>query len=101
MSTDIDKFVSDISAPDFAQVTQEVHDQVVRHAPGDTDRYPCEDCGECHVRRRLVCCVDGTWMLPDGTKGQFVITEPMSAIFRIYSSNLLSLGFISLHFYVM
>lgn len=29
----------------------------------------CADCGERHIPRRLVCCVDGTWMTEDGAEG--------------------------------
>jgi hypothetical protein len=29
----------------------------------------CVDCGQEHSPQRLVICVDGTWMLPDGAIG--------------------------------
>lgn len=37
--------------------------------PGVQRLEPCTDCGYRHIPRRLVCCVDGTWMLEDGAEG--------------------------------
>ena len=31
----------------------------------------CSDCRQTHHSRRLVVCIDGTWMVPDGSMGQF------------------------------
>jgi len=36
----------------------------------------CPDCGEKHIPRRIVCCVDGTWMLEDGAEGNRSKEEP-------------------------
>ncbi|KAH6876364.1 hypothetical protein B0T10DRAFT_585450 [Thelonectria olida] len=84
MGTDIDQFVSSISATDFEQVTHEAHELVSHETAGNSDNAPCSDCGEFHVRRRLVCCVDGTWMLPDGTMGSF--HGNASNVFRVWAS---------------
>ena len=38
-----------------------------RHIESSVDI--CDDCGKGHLSRRLVCCVDGTWMAADGAEG--------------------------------
>jgi len=50
-------------------------------APGELRRVdeadelsPCYDCGKIHLPRRIVCCVDGTWMSADGATGSSKIT---------------------------
>ncbi|KAK3331379.1 hypothetical protein B0H66DRAFT_546420 [Apodospora peruviana] len=48
----------------------------------DQDQSICGDCGMRHVPRRLICAVDGTWMVPDGVAGQE--TGNASNIARIY-----------------
>ncbi|KAK3391139.1 hypothetical protein B0H63DRAFT_539774 [Podospora didyma] len=48
---------------------------------------PCADCGTTHLPRRFVCCVDGTWMGPDGVTVfllRGVSEGNASNIFRIY-----------------
>ncbi|KAK6360139.1 hypothetical protein TWF730_006292 [Orbilia blumenaviensis] len=45
---------------------------------------PCADCGKDHLRKRIVCCVDGTWMGPDGAAGSE--NGNASNIFRIWAS---------------
>lgn len=34
---------------------------------------PCDDCRESHRPRRVVCCIDGTWMGPDGAVGKYYV----------------------------
>jgi hypothetical protein len=67
MGSAIDDYVSSISQPDIEAVSSNIHALSLTHtAPQDI----CDDCGKSHIRRRVVCCVDGTWMLPDGTAGK-------------------------------
>ena len=42
-----------------------------RHIESPIDK--CDDCGKRHLPRRLVCCVDGTWMTPDGAEGTHIL----------------------------
>lgn len=46
------------------------------HIESPIDR--CDDCGKRHLRRRLVCCVDGTWLTPDGVEGIHIIAATLT-----------------------
>ncbi|OIW27581.1 hypothetical protein CONLIGDRAFT_440593 [Coniochaeta ligniaria NRRL 30616] len=48
----------------------------------------CPDCNLAHIPRRIVCCVDGTWMEPDGMAGFLADSFHGNAsnIFRIWCS---------------
>ncbi|KAF3193743.1 hypothetical protein TWF225_009287 [Orbilia oligospora] len=45
---------------------------------------PCDDCKTVHLPKRIVCCVDGTWMGSDGVAGNE--SGNASNIFRIWAS---------------
>ncbi|KAK6358036.1 hypothetical protein TWF730_007390 [Orbilia blumenaviensis] len=45
---------------------------------------PCSDCNKVHLPRRIICCVDGTWMGEDGVTGREKGNP--SNIFRIWAS---------------
>lgn len=48
----------------------------------------CPDCAVAHIPRRIVCCVDGTWMEPDGMAGFLAdsFRGNASNVFRIWCS---------------
>jgi len=61
-----------------SELVNELDDEPIAYVPpyGLKDSGPdrlssCRDCKKVHLPRRVVCCIDGTWMGPDGVVGRY------------------------------
>lgn len=61
----LSEFATQLDEEEIAESRHIVKDIRLLESPIDV----CVDCGQRHIPRRLVCCVDGTWMTEDGAEG--------------------------------
>ncbi|KAK0717533.1 hypothetical protein B0T26DRAFT_710144 [Lasiosphaeria miniovina] len=86
VNMDIDEFVSSISSPSLEDVTHAIRTLSLYSRSTPRARDSCPDCNKFHPPRRIVCCIDGTCMLPDGTAGS--MHGNASNIFRVFKEGL-------------